>query len=117
MKHNLFILILMISTMACNKSQNELSSGYVMNVNVETPKIDSVILHKQYPASLSAKMEVNLVARVDGFLQAANYKGGDYIKKGQLLFVIEPKPYKEAISQAEAQLSSAKSQNTYAKIN
>lgn len=117
MKNNLFILILMISTMACNKSQNELSSGYVMNVNVETPKIDSVILHKQYPASLSAKMEVNLVARVDGFLQAANYKGGDYIKKGQLLFVIEPKPYKEALSQAEAQLSSAKSQNTYAKIN
>lgn len=119
MKNNLFILILIlaISSVACNKSQRESNSGYIMDVNVDIPKIDSVILHKQYPASLSAKMEVNLVARVDGFLQAANYKGGDYVKKGQLLFVIEPKPYQEALSQAEAQLSSAKSQNVYAKTN
>lgn len=119
MKTKLFILILIlaITTTACNESQKESNSGYTMNVNVSTPVIDSVLLYKQYPASLSAKTEVNLVARVDGFLQSANYKGGEYVKKGQLLFIIEPKPYKEALSQAEAQLSSAKSQNVYAKIN
>lgn len=116
-KLNFSILMLAIIFAACNKSQKETASGYVMNVNVATPEIDSVVLHKRYPASLTAKMEVNLVARVNGFLQAANYKAGDYVKKGQLLFIIEPKPYQEALSQAEAQLSSAKSQNEYSKVN
>ena len=88
-----------------------------MNVTVAMPEVDSVMLHKSYPGSLSAKTEVKLVARVNGFLQQANYKAGDFVKKDQLLFVIEPKPYKEAVIQAEAQLASAKSQNEYAKIN
>lgn len=102
---------------ACNKSAKESFSGYTPDINVALPVTDSVLLHKTYPGSLSAQTEVNLVARVNGYLQQANYKAGDYVKKGQLLFVIEPKPYQEAVAQAQAQLSSAKSQNEYAQIN
>ena len=36
---------------------------------------------------------VNLVARVDGYLQSVNFKDGSIVKKGDLLFVIEPEPY------------------------
>lgn len=102
---------------ACDSSTKNQVMNYTMTIDVAEPIIDSVVLRKNYPGSLSAKSEVNLVARVNGFLQQADYNGGDYVKKGQLLFVIEPKPYQEAVSQAEAQLSSAKSQNEYAKIN
>lgn len=109
------ITILSIAS-ACKKS-NEMAYNNVMSVNVEKPIIDSVLLRKTYPGSLSAKTEVNLVARVNGYLQQANYRAGDYIKKGQLLFIIEPEPFKEAVTQAEAQLASAKSQKTYAQIN
>lgn len=88
-----------------------------MKVNVAVPEIDTVTLQKSYPGTLKAQSEVNLVARVNGFLQQVNYKPGQLVKKGHLLFVIEPKPYEEAITQAEAKLVSAKSQNEYAQIN
>ncbi len=119
MRKKLFLYIAMavFAFTSCSKMQKESKADYVMSVNVSFPKIDSVLLHKTYPASLSAKTEVKLVARVNGFLQAANYKAGEHVEKGKLLFVIEPEPYKEALLQAEAQLASAKSQNEYAKIN
>lgn len=113
--YSIFVMTCILT--ACSKSQQEGTSNYVMNIDVALPQTDSVMLYKTYPGSLSAKTEVVLVARVNGFLQEASYKSGDYVKKGQLLFVIEPKPYQEAVAQAEAQLSSAKSQNEYAKIN
>ena len=111
------IFIVIASMFSCNHKQKNDVNQYTMNVNVAIPKVDSVTLQKSYPGTLKAQSEVNLVARVNGFLQQANYKPGELVKKGQILFVIEPKPYQEAVAQAEAKLSSAKSQNEYAKTN
>ncbi len=44
----------------------------------------------------------NLVARVPGYLQSVNYKDGTFVKKGTLLFVIEPEPYKLQVDQSKA---------------
>ena len=44
----------------------------------------------------------NLVARVQGFLQAIDYKDGDLVKQGATLFIIEPEPYKLKLEQAQA---------------
>ncbi len=119
MNNKILYMIFVMSCVltACNNSHDKEIRNYVMNIDAAFPKIDSVMLYKTYPGSLFAKTEVDLVARVNGFLQEASYKSGDFVKKGQILFVIEPKPYQEAVAQAEAQLSSAKSQNEYAKIN
>lgn len=43
-----------------------------------------------------------MVARVQGFLQKINYKDGEEVKEGALLFVIEPEPYKLKLEQARA---------------
>lgn len=112
------IIIIACILSSCDKTgkYND-ASEYTMSVNVALPTTDSVLLRKSYPASLKAKSTVNLVARVDGYLQSVNYKAGQYVKKGQLLFVIEPKTYQEAVAQAEAQLASATSQNEYARTN
>ena len=45
---------------------------------------------------------VNLVARVAGYLQSVNFKDGSFVKKGDLLFVIEPEPYEANVQLAEA---------------
>ena len=119
MKNKFYCLMLICALfmISCNKSKDASNSDYRMSVNVALPKVDTVLLHKSYPGFLTARPEVNLVARVNGFLQKADYKAGDYVKKGQLLFVIEPKPYQDAVRQAEAELVSAKSQNEYALTN
>lgn len=50
---------------------------------------------------------VNLVARVTGFLEKRNFKAGEDVKKGDLLFVIEQTPYQIQVKVAEAKLTEA----------
>jgi RND family efflux transporter MFP subunit len=45
---------------------------------------------------------VDLVARVQGFLQEIHYKDGDTVKQGTLLFTIEPEPYQVKVDQMKA---------------
>src|SRR5258706_14619577 len=45
---------------------------------------------------------VDLVARVQGFLEAINYQDGSFVKQGTLLFTIEPETYKLKLEQAQA---------------
>jgi RND family efflux transporter MFP subunit len=45
---------------------------------------------------------VDLVARVQGFLQSIDYKDGDFVKEGTPLFIIEPETYKLKLDQAKA---------------
>ncbi|WP_439544128.1 efflux RND transporter periplasmic adaptor subunit [Hyphomicrobium sp.] len=78
------------------------------------PKVDLAFPLKQtveqYLLSTGSTAAVNstsLVARVPGFLQAINYKDGDAVKAGTVLFVIEQRPYQLALEQAQAGQASA----------
>ena len=78
------------------------------------PKVDLAFPLKQtveqYLLATGSTAAVNtttLVARVPGFLQAINYKDGDAVKAGTVLFVIEQKPYQLAFEQAQAGQASA----------
>ena len=50
---------------------------------------------------------VDLVARVQGYLEDRKAEEGSIVKAGQLLFVIEPAPYQAALDAAQAQLAKA----------
>ena len=52
--------------------------------------------------------EVNLVARVEGYLVNRNFKEGQEVKKDQLLYEIEPVLYRAQVEAAEAELAKAK---------
>jgi RND family efflux transporter MFP subunit len=46
---------------------------------------------------------VDIRPRVSGYLQSVGFKDGDVVKKGQVLFVIDPRPYQAALEQAKGQ--------------
>ena len=70
---------------------------------------------KEYPytpaqvviAEIKPFDEVNLVARVEGFLRKRHFKEGSRVKKGQLLFEIEPELYRAKVKAAQAKLTRA----------
>ena len=66
------------------------------------------------PRQLIANREVNLVARVDGYLTAKTYTSGDLVHKGDVLFKIEEHNYIDAVQKAEADLSQAQANLEYA---
>ena len=96
----------------CHKKEKE--TAQVPEIEVTTPVVDSVTLHKTYPGYIRALNSADIVARVNGQLLAQYYHEGDYVTKGQLLFTIEPSKYRDAVQQAEAALQTARSQYDYA---
>ena len=67
-------------------------------------------------ASIKANDEVNLVARVEGFLVKRLFEEGKPVRKGQLLYEIEPQIYEAKVKAAEADLEKAKANLTNADI-
>ncbi len=68
---------------------------------------------EEFVGQVNAKETVDIRARVEGFLQERNFKEGDQVAKGQLLFVIDPRTYEENLKQALAKV--AKNQTELAK--
>ena len=76
-------------------------------VSVAMPAQQAVTRYLEATGNTAAVNSVDLVARVQGFIQAINYRDGDLVKKGTLLFTIEPEPYKLKLDQAKAAESGA----------
>ena len=87
------------------------------SISVAMPVVRDITLTKDYPGYLSSDRMVNLVARVNGYLQSSQLVPGAKVKKGDLIFVIEPEVYQNNVTQAEAALNTAKAQVKYARSN
>lgn len=96
----------------CHKKERK--AEIIPEVDVTYPIVDSVTLHKTYPGYIRAMNSADIVARVSGQLLTQNYKEGDYVSKGQVLFTIESTKYRDAVEQAQAALRTAESQYDYA---
>jgi multidrug efflux system membrane fusion protein len=59
---------------------------------------------RRTPGTVIANTTVQITARVQGILDAANFKEGQFVKKGDLLFQIDPRPFEAALAQARAML-------------
>jgi RND family efflux transporter MFP subunit len=79
-------------------------------VAVANPLRTNVIGYLEETGTLAAVNTVDLVARIPGFVQEIKYKDGTIAKKGTVLFVIEPEPYKVKVDQAVAAEDAAKAQ-------
>ena len=60
---------------------------------------------RRTPGTVIANTTVQVTARVQGVLDAANFKEGQFVKKGDLLFRIDPRPFEAALTQARAMLA------------
>ena len=95
------------------KKKDVVAPETAMTVDVALPEVDSVMVRKTYPGYITAKYEVNLVARVDGNLIAHPYTPGERVKKGAVLFRIDETTYRNQVSQAMASLETARASYDY----
>ncbi|SMC52557.1 efflux RND transporter periplasmic adaptor subunit [Rhizobium sp. RU36D] len=73
-------------------------------VMVEAPVLAEVTRHLETTGSFRAVNQIDLVARVSGTLEKVNFKDGDTVRAGDVVFVIEPEPYRISLAAAEAEL-------------
>jgi RND family efflux transporter MFP subunit len=76
-------------------------------VEVAVPVQKSITRYLDATGNTAAIKNVDLVARVQGFLQSINYQDGTFVKEGTTLFTIEPETYKLKLEQAQAAESGA----------
>ncbi|HVU07763.1 MAG TPA: efflux RND transporter periplasmic adaptor subunit [Verrucomicrobiae bacterium] len=91
----------------CEKSAQEQP---LPSVTVSHPRLEQVTAYVDLSGVVAASQSVDLVARVPGYLQSVNFTDGSFVDAGQLLFVIEPKPYEEQLKLYQAQLLQAQSE-------
>lgn len=83
-------------------------------VTAAKPVVRDVIDSDEFIGRFEAVDEVAIRARVGGYLDEVNFTDGALVKKGDKLFVIDQRPYRTALSQAEAALELARSSLAFA---
>jgi RND family efflux transporter MFP subunit len=86
-------------------------------VTVSQPVVRELIEWDEYTGRLEAVESVEVRARVSGYLESIHFKDGQIVKKGDLLFVIDPRPYQAELDQTEAELKLAKARLKLAQDN
>lgn len=100
---------------ACNES-NTYVPPPPPKVVIAQPVKQSVTRYLEVTGNTAAINEVDLEARVQGWLEEINYKDGTLVKKDTLLFAIEPDTYKAQLDQAKASLASAQAQQLNSQV-
>ena len=77
-------------------------------VEVEPVQTDDIELYGEYVGRIRAQQFVEIRARVEGFLEKMMFEEGTYVRKGQPLFIIDPKLYRAHANKARAQLNKDK---------
>ena len=102
------VLCAVSATAAACGQDNRYAAPPPPKVTVAIPIEQEVTRYFEATGNTAAVNTVDLVARVQGFVQAISYADGDYVKKGTSLFTIEPEPYKLKVEAAQASVASAK---------
>ena len=112
------ILILGFSALllaACDKPEVKAPPPAEVNTITVTPR--TIPVKASFVAQVESAHQVEIVARVNGFLDKILYKEGEVVKQGQDLFLMDQKPFIAQVEAARAALSSRKAQLWTAQAN
>jgi membrane fusion protein (multidrug efflux system) len=89
----------------------------VPEVTVVAIKPQDIPYTPNFVAQTESSQQVNIVARVSGFLDRIAYQEGQLVKEGQLLFQLDPKPFQAQLEAARGELQSQQARFTTAQAN
>ncbi len=92
----------------------EVAQPQIMPVNVIIMKKLDTQVWKNFSARLDAVDYVELRPQVSGTIMKVNFEDGQYVKQGEVIFVIDPAPYLAEVNHAQADLKTAQTDNEFA---
>ena len=91
-----------VATLSGCKEKNAYVPPPLSKVTIANPEQQKITRYLELTGNTAAVNSVDLVARVEGFLEQISYVDGTAVKKGDQLFVIEPLLYLTKLQQAQA---------------
>ena len=112
----LVIAAVVLSASGCKKERtaNATSAPLVEVVHVIQRDVP---IYTEWTASSDGLVNATIRAEVQGYLISQDYREGDFVRKGQILFQIDPRPFQAALAQAQGQLSQARARWENARAN
>ncbi len=86
-------------------------------VTVARPVVKDVVEHDDYTGRFNAIDYVEVRARVTGYLQKINFQDGAFVSKGDVLLLVDQRPYQATLDQAKAAESSAKARVSFSQTD
>ncbi|WP_235210528.1 efflux RND transporter periplasmic adaptor subunit [Caballeronia sordidicola] len=114
--HRLFAGAVLAVLAACSKPAAELPRQAI-DVTVMTVAARDTPVDFEFTAQTQSSREVEIRARVDGFLDKRVYTEGQRVHAGQTLFLMDPKPFEAVLQSAKGQLAQQQARLTVAKAN
>lgn len=112
-------VFLALALAACEQGESQAAkaSPPPPQVTVARPITKTVVDQDEYVGRFVAVDAVEVRARVSGYLDSIHFQDGQTIKKGDLLFTIDRRPFQNALDQARASLAQAKANLAYAEAD
>lgn len=119
-KHKRYIAIMIVTILslsACTQESPKKGGSYNREVSarIETPKLRMVTQWEEFTGRFQAKNRVEVRSRVSGYLHDIHFEDGQIVQKGDLLFVIDQRPYQIALNKMKASFKLADSEYNRAK--
>lgn len=104
----LIVVVLIIG--AVRPSKKALGSQQTPSPSVEVVRVqqEDIPIYGEWIGTLDGLVNADVRAQVTGYLMKQGYQEGAYVRQGQLLFQIDPRPFQAALDQAQGQLAQAK---------
>jgi multidrug efflux system membrane fusion protein len=97
------------------KAQSQVGAPPPPPVTVAQPVKRTVTDWDEFTGRFEAIQEVQVRARVGGFVNSVEFKDGAIVRAGDLLYIIDPRPFEAVVLQAEGQLADARAKGELAK--
>lgn len=102
--------VLMTAALYGCSQPSEAQAPPAPSVTVAVPLVQAVQDWDEFTGRFEATQSVEVRARVGGYVSGVHFRDGDYVRRGQLLFSLDPRPAQAALASARAQLSQAQAQ-------
>ncbi|MFT4197849.1 MAG: biotin/lipoyl-binding protein, partial [Pseudoxanthomonas sp.] len=108
-------LALALALAGCSGHAESQAAAPPPQVGVVTVQPRPVQAWDEFPGRIEAIDRVELRPRVSGYIEQVRYREGQDVRKGEVLFTIDPRSYRAALAAAQAQLARARSQAAQAR--
>jgi multidrug efflux system membrane fusion protein len=106
----LALIVALVALAGCSKPHAQPAAPAALPVSVAAALEQEVVETVDFPGRIEAVESVEVRARVNGYLQAVRFRPGAQVRKGDLLFVIDPRPFEAELARAEATLANTRAQ-------
>ncbi len=101
----LFLLLFLVITTSCKEKQ--IKTQPLQKINVYEVNSKTVPIYEVFVGQVFGQKDIPIRARVEGFLEGINFTEGSNVKKGDLLYTIDPDPFREAVVAKQSMVAQA----------